>query len=92
MTPSLRAATAMRVYQRQSTRVQCCGLGGRAHRDAEVVVAEVAGRTCELKLGGLVPGLLGGVEELGTEDVGTGSVTPRCLVRGGDPDLWSARR
>ena len=49
------------------------GLGRRAHRDAEVDVAQVAGRADELEVGRVVTQRFGGVQELGTGGVTAGA-------------------
>ena len=54
-------------------RVDGRGLGSRAHGDAEVDVAQVAGRADELEVGRVVAQRFGGVEELGAGGVAAGA-------------------
>ena len=73
MRPSLRAAIATRVWQRQSMEWSGGGLGRGADGDAQVDVAQVAHRAGEFQVGGLAAQGLGVVEEFGAGGVAAGA-------------------
>jgi hypothetical protein len=66
--------------------VQGGGLGGGADGDAEVDVAQVAGRSDELELVAVLAELVGGVEELGAGGVAAGAGVVVGRVPTSQPD------
>ena len=73
MTPSLRAATATRVWQRQSMEWMAAVFAADPTAMQRGNVAQVAYRAGEFEVGGLAAQVLGVVQELGAGGVAAGA-------------------
>jgi hypothetical protein len=87
MMPSLRAAVATRVWQRQSIAFSAGRAGCRADGDAQVDVSQGAGRAGEFQLSGLGALVFGGVQEFRAGGVAAGAaVVVGWVPAGGESD------